>query len=66
MKYVYGIAGFALGVMAGLLLAVVETRVLIYLQCPAVAPLIIGVTVLLCIAVGVITGIRLAIKRMRS
>jgi hypothetical protein len=57
MKIMYGIAGFTIGVMAGLLVGVLETKLLIYLHQQTVIPFVVGATVLVCILTGVITGI---------
>ncbi|MDN3654933.1 hypothetical protein QWZ08_04785 [Ferruginibacter paludis] len=65
MKIFYGISGFAAGVMAGILLAVLETKLLIQLHRETLTPLIIGATVLICIITGIVTGVKLAAKRMR-
>ena len=65
MKIVYGISGFAVGVMAGLLLAVLETKLLIRLHQEAIVPFVIGVTVLICVTAGIVIAVNLAAKRMR-
>jgi hypothetical protein len=65
MKIVYGISGFAAGVMAGLLLGLMETKLLIQLHRETITPFVIGATVLICVITGVITAVKLAAKRMR-
>ena len=60
MKVLYGIAGFVIGVMAGLLLGVLETKLLIHLHQQTIIPFVIGGTVLVCIVTGVVTGIQIA------
>jgi hypothetical protein len=65
MKIVYGISGFAAGVLAGLLLAVLETKLLMQLHRETITPFVIGATVLICIITGIVTGVKLAAKRMR-
>ncbi|MBC7626826.1 hypothetical protein [Ferruginibacter sp.] len=58
MKILYGIAGFTIGVLAGLLFGVLETKLLIHLHQQTVIPFVVGATVLVCILTGVITGIK--------
>ncbi len=64
MKFVYGIAGFAAGLMAGLLLVAIETNLLIKFQGENVRLVVMGSTVFLCVVTGVITGILMAKKRI--
>jgi hypothetical protein len=64
MKFVYGIAGFATGLMAGLLLVAIETNLLIKFQGENVRLVVMGSTVFLCVVTGVITGISMAKKRI--
>ena len=65
MKIVYGISGFAAGVMAGLLLGVLETKLLIRLHQEAIVPFVIGITVLISVIAGIVIAVKLAAKRMR-
>lgn len=65
MKIVYGISGFAAGVMTGLLLGVLETKLLMRLHHEAIVPFVIGLTVLACVITGIVTAVKLAAKRMR-
>jgi hypothetical protein len=65
MKIVYGISGFAAGIMAGLLLGVLETKLLIRLHREAIVPFVIGFTVLVCVIAGSVIAVKLAAKRMR-
>ena len=66
MKFVYGIAGFAAGLMAGLLLGVAETRLLLHFHKENAVLFVVAITVLICVIVGVITAVRLSEKRMQG
>jgi ABC-type antimicrobial peptide transport system permease subunit len=65
MRIVYGITGFAAGVMAGLLLGVIESKLMIALHRHAFVPLVIGVTMLICIISGIVIAVKYAAKRIR-
>ena len=58
MRIQYGIAGFMIGVMTGLLIGIIEMKILRYFQLDTITPFLIGFTVLACILTGVILGAR--------
>ena len=59
-KIQFGIAGFAAGVMMGLLVGLAELRMLQGHIDPAILPFLIGITVVFCAITGVVIGMKKA------
>lgn len=59
-KIQYGIIGFVAGVLGSLLMAIIEMKLMKRLQLEAYMPLAIGITVIVFMLTGVLTGIRLS------
>lgn len=59
MKIVFGIAGFVTGVMLGLLLGLVEMRLISGFEMGAATPFIVGVTVITTAITGIVTGLKM-------
>jgi hypothetical protein len=59
-KITYGIAGFAAGIMLGLLIGLAEMRIFKGLQHSSALPFLIGTTVIISAITGVSLGIRKA------
>jgi hypothetical protein len=66
MKIQYAIVGFVIGIMTGLLLGVVEMKLIRGESRDSLLPFVIGVTVITCIITGVRTGIKIANKKLRE
>jgi hypothetical protein len=60
MKIQYGIAGFAIGIMLGLLIGIAEMKMLRYFEQQTILPFVIGLTVLTCAVSGIFIGIRIS------
>jgi hypothetical protein len=60
MKIQYGITGFAIGIMSGLLIGIAEMKMLKYFEQQIILPFVIGLTVLTCAVAGIFIGIRLS------
>jgi ABC-type antimicrobial peptide transport system permease subunit len=61
MKIQYGIAGFVIGILGGLLIGLAEMKLMMHFQWNTAIPFAIGFTVL----IAAITGIRVALKIYR-
>ena len=57
-KIQFGIAGFAAGIMLGLLFGLAEMRLLQGHIDPAIIPFMIGITVIVCAITGVTIGVK--------
>jgi hypothetical protein len=66
MKIQYGIAGFVIGIMTGILLGVIEMKLIIGTKHAGVLPFVIGITVFACIITGVTTGVRMAKRKLND
>ena len=62
MKIQYGIAGFLIGIMSGLLVGVIEMKIMMGMHYDTAIPFVIGLTVIGCVVTGVAVGVR-RIKR---
>ena len=62
MKIQYGIAGFLIGIMSGLLVGVIEMKIMMGMHYDTAIPFVIGLTVIGCAVTGVAVGVR-RIKR---
>jgi ABC-type antimicrobial peptide transport system permease subunit len=60
MKIQYGIAGFVIGIMSGLLIGLLEMKLMRGLQLDTITPFVIGITVISSIITGVVIGIKMA------
>ncbi|MEO5891502.1 MAG: hypothetical protein ABIQ31_14715 [Ferruginibacter sp.] len=60
MKIQYAIAGFVIGIMTGLLIGLLEMKLIMHLHGSTIIPFVIGVTVIGCAITGIVTGIRMA------
>jgi ABC-type uncharacterized transport system permease subunit len=60
MKIQYGIAGFVIGIMTGLLLGLLEMRLTKHFKLDTILPFAIGITVIACAITGIVVGIRIA------
>jgi hypothetical protein len=60
MKIQYGIAGFAIGILLSLLIAIVEMKIMKHLQQETITPFLIGLTVIGCALAGIIIGVRVS------
>ena len=60
MKIQYGIAGFVIGIMTGLLIGLLEIKLFKGWRIDNAVPFIAGITVLACAVAGVVTGVRMA------
>ncbi|MEP7141539.1 MAG: hypothetical protein ABI707_01655 [Ferruginibacter sp.] len=60
MKIQYGIAGFVIGIMSGLLIGLLEMKLMKRLQLDELTPFVIGITVIGCIITGIVVGVKLA------
>ena len=66
MRILYGIAGFAIGVMVGLLVGVAEMKLIGGTKYDSMLPFIIGATVIACVITGISTGIKMAKRRLNG
>ena len=66
MKIQYAIVGFVIGIMTGLLLGVIEMKLVSGTNRSTMLPFIILVTVMTCIIIGIRTGIKIANKKLRQ
>lgn len=63
MKIQYGIAGFAAGVLLGMLVSLVEMKWMMRHQYNDALPFVTGISVLICIIAGVNMGLRIGRRR---
>jgi len=66
MKILYGIAGFAIGVMVGLLVGVAEMKLISGTKYDSMLPFVIGATVIACVIIGISTGIKMARRKLNG
>lgn len=66
MKIQYGITGFVIGIMSGLMLSLLEMRLLGGTGHDTMLLFLMGSTVVSCIVMGVILGVKLAGKKLRK
>ena len=66
MKIQYGIAGFVVGIMSGLLIGLAEMKLLMRLHHQTIIPFAIGITVIVCAVTGVRTGVKMAGRNLRK
>jgi hypothetical protein len=66
MKIQYAIVGFVVGIMTGLLLGVLEMKLVSGTNRSTILPFIILVTVITCIIIGVRTAIKMANKKLKE
>jgi hypothetical protein len=64
MKIQYAIAGFVIGIMTGLLLGLIEMKLISGANRDTALPFIIGITVITSIIIGIRTGIRIAKRKL--
>ena len=62
MKIQYGIAGFVIGIMSGLLAGLIEMKFMMRLHMATIMPFVIGTTVIGCAVTGIVVGVRM-VKR---
>jgi ABC-type antimicrobial peptide transport system permease subunit len=60
MKIQYGIAGFVIGIMSGLLFGLIEMKLMMRLHQDTIIPFVIGITVIACAVTGIVTGVKIA------
>ena len=60
MKIQYGIAGFLIGILSGLLLGIIEMKMMKRLQQETMMPFVIGITVIASAITGVYLGLKIA------
>jgi len=65
LKIQYGIAGFFSGAFIGLLLGLIEMRIIDSSKHPAMLFIFIALTVIFCGITGIVLGIKLARKKMK-
>jgi ABC-type xylose transport system permease subunit len=66
LKIQYGIAGFFIGAFTGLLLGLVEMRIINSSKHPTRLFITIAVTIIVCGIIGVNKGLKIARKRMKQ
>jgi|GEM_PF-3306518 len=59
-KIQYGIIGFVTGILLGLLIGIIEMKLMKRLQCETFMPFVIGITVIASAVTGVVTAIKLS------
>ena len=60
MKMQYGIAGFLIGILSGLLLGIIEMKIMKRLQQETIMPFVIGITVIASAVTGIYIGLKIA------
>lgn len=66
MKIIYGIAGFVIGIMTGLMLSLLEMKLIHGTGRDAMLPFVTGITVMACIITGVVMGVKKAGRRLKD
>jgi len=64
MKIQYGIAGFVIGIMSGLLIGLAEMKLFMRMHHQTIIPFAIGITVIVAAITGVRTGIKMAKRNL--
>ena len=66
LKIQYGIAGFFCGAFTGLLLGLIEMRLINNKDHPAMLFIVIALTIIVCGIIGIKKGLKIATKKMNA